>query len=102
MTVHNAHRSLTVPVAPDTAACADALEVATAYCSPAPLDHSVRSNLTNEPPSKRAGLQDIEARGPAQRITCQLLGIRTVSTMYTLAFAVFTLPQTTLAESLTV
>lgn len=69
---------------------------------PAPLDHSVRSNLTNEPPSKRAGLQDIEARGPAQRITCQLLGIRTVSTMYTLAFAVFTLPQTTLAESLTV
>ncbi|MFC9293918.1 HD domain-containing protein [Streptomyces sp. NPDC057011] len=35
--------SLTVPAAPDTAACAAALEVATAYCTPALLKHSVRS-----------------------------------------------------------
>ncbi|MDD9375350.1 HD domain-containing protein [Streptomyces sp. ZAF1911] len=38
------HRdALTVPAAPDTAACAAALEVATAYCTPALLNHSVRS-----------------------------------------------------------
>ncbi|MFB6519974.1 HD domain-containing protein [Streptomyces sp. NPDC056401] len=35
--------ALTVPAAPDTAACAAALEVATAYCTPALLNHSVRS-----------------------------------------------------------
>ncbi|RSS81482.1 HD domain-containing protein [Streptomyces sp. WAC06614] len=35
--------SLTVPTAPDTPACAAALEVATAYCTPALLNHSVRS-----------------------------------------------------------
>ncbi|MEU6867677.1 HD domain-containing protein [Streptomyces sp. NPDC046876] len=35
--------SLTVPAAPDTPTCAAALEVATAYCTPALLNHSVRS-----------------------------------------------------------
>ncbi|MGW2782223.1 HD domain-containing protein [Streptomyces populi] len=43
MTAHSAPGALTVPVAPGTAACAAALEVATAYCSPALLNHSVRS-----------------------------------------------------------
>ncbi|MGW3910042.1 HD domain-containing protein [Streptomyces sp. NPDC005070] len=45
MTDDSPHGDLTVPPAPDTAACAAALEVATAYCSPALLNHSVRSYM---------------------------------------------------------
>ncbi|MER5934209.1 HD domain-containing protein [Streptomyces sp. NPDC002054] len=43
MTRHTSPEALTVPAAPDTAACAAALEVATAYCTPALLNHSARS-----------------------------------------------------------
>ncbi|MFC9296990.1 HD domain-containing protein [Streptomyces sp. NPDC057011] len=43
MTLETPREALTVPAAPDTAACAAALEVATAYCTPALLNHSVRS-----------------------------------------------------------
>ncbi|MER7000555.1 HD domain-containing protein [Streptomyces sp. NPDC000410] len=43
MTLQTSLEALTVPAAPGTAACAAALEVATAYCSPALLNHSVRS-----------------------------------------------------------
>ncbi|MFA1550090.1 HD domain-containing protein [Actinomadura chokoriensis] len=43
MTVHSARGTPAVPGVPNTAACAAALEVATAYCSPALLNHSARS-----------------------------------------------------------
>ncbi|OQR66035.1 cyanamide hydratase [Streptomyces maremycinicus] len=43
MTVHGTRGAAALPAVPETAACAAALEVATAYCSPALLNHSVRS-----------------------------------------------------------
>ncbi|MEU8776812.1 HD domain-containing protein [Streptomyces sp. NPDC048606] len=43
MTFYPSGEAPTVPTAPDTAACAAALEVAAAYCTPALLNHSVRS-----------------------------------------------------------
>lgn len=74
--------------------------------APDSLTHQVGSTGSRKLPQghRAAGGGRLPDRPPAPsaRSPRQLSGMRTVSMMYTLALAVFTLPQTTFAESLTV